>query len=578
MHAHAERSLPLQIRCRGGCANRPACDQEVGTTASTPRLFFKVFRTLGIAIFFAGMAIAQEPPPTSAGSVPPPADPRATVSAPTDASQGNSANPQSAPKNAPNVLDGLESLQLAKEPDFGPPIVDANDLYQGRSTAGAAGSNSGNSAFMKPLEANLTTPDLTAPTLQTGPDANLQAAPNQRLPMLEMPDTFGPTMTGLPAYILGQSLQQRPLGTIGTPTFLSAKRSFPIGNSRVRYGVELDAGVAYNNNVFGASNNTKGDIIMTLQPTFYLETGKKGTMQFLWTPSFVQYAKYKQLNSMNQTFVFSSRYRWTKLRVGLDASYLAQSGLFLNSQGQSQQKAVFARLFAGYALTKKTEALFNFDASVTDSNPGGKQYQATFTTSIDYKYSRKTSFGGAIALGYSSSSAGTTTSESFLLRLLYNPTSKLVFRGEGGLQFRQSMMSNGGTSSSAVTSVMNLSLQYRPSSKTYVSLHFFRNVDMDAFNAGNLQITTSLETIAAWRITHSTSMDLALGAGHVENVGLSGQNTGTYNFVQANLGLSYMISSEVNLKLFNNLQQKVNDTHGNNYMSNTSGMSLGMRF
>jgi len=553
MRAHAQRSLELP-----GWGIRGAS-------------MLAAFAFL-IWLSFSESSQAQSPPTPPAG---PGTDSPSTT--PADASQGSSVNPQSAPKNAPNVLDGLESLKLAKEPDFGPPIIDANDLSQGRSTVGAAGSG-GDSAFMKPLEANLTTPDLTAPPLQTGLEANLPAAPNQRLPMLEMPDTFGPTMTGLPADILGQSLQRRPLGTIGAPSFLNAKRSFPIGNSRVRYGVEIDGSAAYNNNVFGTPSNTKGDIIMTLQPTFYLETGKKGTMQFLWTPTIVRYAKYSQFNSVNQTFAFSSRYRWTKLRVGLDASYLAQSGLFLNSQGQSQQKAVFARLFAGYALTKKTEALFNFDASVTDSSPGGKQYQATFTTSIDYKYSRKTSFGGAVALGYSSSSAGTTTSESFLLRLLYNPTSKLVFRGEGGLQFRQSMMSNGGTSSSAVTSVVNLSLQYRPTNKTYVSLHFFRNVDMDAFNAGNLQITTSLESIVSWRIFPSASMDLALGAGRVESVALNGQNTGTYNFVQANLGLSYMISSDVNLKLFNNLQQKVNDTQGNNYLSNTSGMSLGMRF
>ena len=553
MRAHAQRSPELPGQCIRGSS-------------------LLVTSALLVWFSFAQAAPAQSPPAVPAG--PATASP---TTAPADASQGSVVNPQGAPKNAPDVLDGLESLKLAKDPDFGPPIVGANDLYQGRSTAGAAGSGGG-SAYMKPLEANLTTPDLTAPALQSGLEANVPASPNLRLPMLEMPDTFGPTMTGLSSEILGQSLQRRPLGTIGAPSFLSTKRSFPIGNSRVRYGVEIDASAAYNNNVFGTPSNTKGDIIMTLQPTFYFETGKKGTIQFLWTPNIVRYATYKQFNSVNQTFAFSSRYRWTKLRVGLDASYLAQSGLFLNSQGQSQQKAVFARIFAGYALTKKTEALFNFDSSVTDSNPGGKQYQATFTTSIDYKYSRKTSFGGAIALAYSSSSAGTTTSESFLLRLLYNPTSKLVFRGEGGLQFRQSTMSNGGTSSTASTSVVNLSLQYRPTNKTYVSLHFFRNVDMDAFNAGNLQITTSLESIVSWRIFPSTSMDVALGAGHVENVALSGQNTGTYNFVQANLGLSYMISSDVNLKLFNNLQQKANDTHGNNYLSNTSGMSLGMRF
>ena len=516
------------------------------------------------AVWFslAGAAGGQSPPAVAAGSAPiPPAV----------------ATPGMKPQNAPDALDGLESLQLAKEPDFGPPLIGAKDLFQGRFPAGAAASRSAGAPDMKPLEANLATPELTAPALQSGPEPDLPAAPNIKLPALEMPDTFGPSMTGLPLDIFGPSMQRRPLGTIGMPSFLGAKRSFPIGNSRVRYGVAVDAAAAYNNNVFGTPSNTKGDIVMTLQPTFYLETGKKGTVQFLWIPSILRYARYKQLNSVNQTFLFSSRYRWTKLRVGLDASYLAQSGLFLNSQGQAQQKAVFARIFAGYTLSKKTEALFHIEGTVTDSTPGGRQFQGTFAASVNYKYSRKTTIGAAAALGYFSSTAGTTTSESFLLRLLYNPTSKLVFRGEGGLQFRQSTMSAGG-SSSAVTSVMNLSLLYKPTSRTYVSLRFFRNVDMDAFNASNLQITTSLESIASWRISNSAALDLALGAGRVENVALSGQDTGTYNFAQANLGLSYMIRDEVNLKLFNNLQQKLNDTQGNNYLSNTSGMSLGLRF
>jgi len=516
---------------------------------------------------FSESAPAQSPPAAPAG---PATD--SPSSAQAGASQGDAAKPQ----NAPNVLDGLESLKLAKEPDFGPPIVDANELYQGRPTAGAAGSGGG-SAYMKPLEANLSTPDLAAPPLQGGIEAALPVSPNQGLPMLQMPDTFGPTMTGLPADILAPSLQRRPLGTIGPPSFLGAKRSFPIGNTRVRYGVEIDASAAYNNNVFGTPSNTKGDIIMTLQPTFYLETGKKGSVQFLWSPSIVRYATYTQNNSVNQTFAFSSRYRWTKLRVGLDASYLAQSGLFLNSQGQAQQKAVYARLFAGYALTKKIEALFSFDGAITDSSSGGKQLQATLTASLDYKFSRKTTAGAAIALGYSAYSGGMSTSESFLLRLLYNPTSKLVFRGEGGLQFRQSGSSGAG-SYSAVTTVMNLSLTYNPSSKTYVTMQLFRNVDMNAFSAGTQQITTGLQSSVSWRITRAANFQAGLGVGRVENVATNGQNAGTYNYTQANLALSYMLSNEVNLSLFDNLQQRLGSTQGSNYTSNISGMSMGMGF
>ncbi|MFA7342743.1 MAG: hypothetical protein WC003_00430 [Terrimicrobiaceae bacterium] len=543
---------------------------------SAARLLKRWFAGTSLLLFWISPADAQSPPNAAAAS---PATAEDIPSAPTDASQ-NGAGPSGEggvkPPGTPNVLDGLESLRLAKDPDFGPPIIGAGDLYQGRANVGAAAGTGRDSLYMRPLEPTIDTPRIFAPSMQ----ANLEAPPNApdvKLPALEMPDTFGSPMTGLNLDTLGLPTPRRPLGTIGAPDFLKSKRSFVIGNSRVRYGVAVDAAVAYNNNVFGSPNNPQGDMILTFQPTFYLETGKKGTMQFLWSPSVLQYAKYKRLNAVNQAFLFSSRYRWSKLRVGLDASYLAQSGLFLNSQGQGQQKAVFTRIFAGYAFTKKTEALFGLDGVATSSNSGGSQFQATFNTSIDYKYSRKTTVGAGVVLGYNSSSAGTTTSESFLLRLLYNPTSKLVFRGEGGLQFRQSALSGGG-SSSAVTSVVNLSLLYKASSKTYVTLRFFRNVDMDSFSAGTLQITTSLESTASWRVSRSTIVDLALAAGRVENVSLGGQNTGTFNFVQANLGLSYMLGDEVNLKLFNNLQQKLDDSQGNNYLSNTSGMALGLRF
>lgn len=496
------------------------------------------------------------------------------ATAPADpGTQSSATSPQSPP--VPNVLDGLESLKIARDQDFGAPIIDAQDLYDGKAPPVAPSRTSN----IPGLDPNLAIPDLTAPDQQPALAAPSLSAPNESAPRFDVPETFGPTM-GLSTIdaetAAGPFFLNRPLGAIASPGFLKSQRSFALGGSRIRYGVALDTAVAYNNNVFGTPSNQKGDTIFSLQPTIYLATGKKGSIQFLWTPTYQQYSKYKQFNSLNQSFAFSSRYRWTKLRVGLDASYLAQSGLFLNSQGQARQKAVYARLFAGYSLTKKTELLFNLDLSGTESSPGGRQFSGTFTTGVDYKYSSKTTFGAAVALAYFASSGGTTTSESFLLRLLYNPTSKLVFRGEGGLQFRQTSFSGG--SSSAVSSVMNLSLTYRPTSKTYVSLRFFRNVEMDAFSAGNLQITTALSGELSWNISRSLTLDAAAVAGQVENLGTNGSQTGTYNFVAANVAVSYFLSNDVNLKLFNNLQQQTGNTDGNNYISNTSGMALGLRF
>ncbi len=564
MSTHAERSAKLLGR--GGCR------------LENFRLPAKWQPLVAVWLVVCRAAWGLEPGSADAAPVAPAGSGTGVSSTPSASSQaGQKAGEK--PWNVPDVLDGLESLQIVKDPVFDPPIIDSQDFFQGKSYPGPIRGTGGNSGVLKSLEPHLGTPEYAAPDLQPALEAAPLGSPNENLPSLEIPDTFGPTMTGSPLGTLappGPTMQQRALGTIGAPSFFGAKHSVAIGSSRVRFGVSVDAGAAYNNNVFASPTHPQGDMVFTLQPTLYLETGKKGSIRFLWAPSFLQYAKYKQFNAVDQTFLFSSRYRWTKLRVGLDASYLAQSGLFLNSQGQAQQKAVYARLFAGYALTRKTEVLFNFDGTVTDSNPGGRQFQGTLTTSVDYRYSRKTTFGAAIALGYFYSPTGMTTSESFLLRLLYNPTSKIVFSGEGGLQFRQSGSSTGG--SSAATSVMNLSLAYRPSSKTYVALRFFRNVDMDAFNAGNLQITTSLESTASWRISPATTLQGALGAGRVENMGMNGQEIGTYNYVQANLAVSCLLTEEVNLNLFNNLQQRLNDTQGNNYLSNTSGMSLGLRF
>jgi len=518
-----------------------------------------------VAVFLAGAAVAQEAP-----APPGPVQPSAA---------GNPAPAN--PSNAANVLDGLESLKLAKDPDFGPPIIEAGDLFQARPYAGAAGFGGGG-GYMKPLEADLDAPALTAPAFQNAVEAAPLSSPNEKLPTFDVPNIFGPAMTGSPLEILnaaGQPMQNRPLGTIGAPSFLSKTHSVAVGNGRVRYGVTMSASAAYNNNINGSSTNPQGDLIFTLQPTFYLETGKKGTVQFLWSPSFLNYAKYKQYNSLNQTFVFSSRYRWTKLRVGLDASYIAQSGLFLNSQGQAEQKAIYAKMFAGYSLTKKTEVSLDFSATSTQSSPGGNQFQGTLTTAVDYKFSRKTTIGAALALSYASFSNGMTTSESFLLRLLYNPTSKLVFKGEGGLQFRQSSSTGAGASSySAATTVVNLSLTYNPSSKTYVAMRLFRNVDMDGFSAGTQQITTGAEASVAWRITRAARFQAGLAAGRVENVATNGQNAGTYNYTQVNLALSYMLGNDVNISLFDNLQQRLGGTQGGNYMSNMSGMSMGMGF
>ncbi|MFZ4598835.1 MAG: transporter [Terrimicrobiaceae bacterium] len=170
-----------------------------------------------------------------------------------------------------------------------------------------------------------------------------------------------------------------------------------------------------------------------------------------------------------------------------------------------------------------------------------------------------------------------TTYQSFLLRLLYNPTSKLTFTANGGLQFRQSASSTAGSSASS-TAILSAVLGYRFSSKTSLSLRVFRNTDVDAFNSANIMTVTGIEGSLGWQITRRASLDASLQGGNVEQTTLGGAADGSYSFAQGTIALSYVLLQDVNVRVFNSFQQRSRGAEGTNFTSNTSGMSLGARF
>lgn len=469
----------------------------------------------------------------------------------------------------PNVLDGLESLQLSPDlPPWGDP-----DTFAGPLSPQASPRRIGDNEFTGGLTPPESAPDATLNALDAPPlpDGDV-SAPTPSLDAMLPREPEGVPVPLQPVFP-AQSLENQPLGVLNPPGFFNSKRGFQLGGSRVRYGAQIEAGTAYNSNVLGTATNPQGDVIFSLQPSVYLETGKKANVRFLWAPSVMKYARFKRYDSVNQTFLFSSRYRVTKLELGLDASYITQSGLFLNSQGQASQKTLFARLFGTYPLGTKTTLNMALEGTGVESDPGGRSFQGSFNTSVDFRYSRKTTIGAGINVGYFNSASGTTTYQTFLLRLLYNPTARLTFTGEGGLQFRQSSGTGG---SAASTAVMSLLLTYRPSDKTTISGRFFRNVDVDTFAPDDLQIVTAVQASVSWQATERMQVEAAVLSGYSEST--SDDGNGNFFFNQANVAVSYALLDDLNIRLFGNVQQRLRDTEGENYLSTTSGMSLGMRF
>lgn len=463
------------------------------------------------------------------------------------------------PAEVPDILAGLESLQIAP-----PAALEAPDYFAGPANLNASPKGAGATPLQAP------DPGTGAVSMIDNPPTASPATSASGVvaePSLAPPP---PGSSSEQAFISNENPGNQAMSPLTPPGFLATKRSFPIGSGRVRYGVSVDAGVSYNNNIYGTSTNQQGDFIFSLQPSFYLETGKKAEVRFLWAPSVLRYAQFRRFDSVNQTFLFSSRYRLTKLQLGLDASYAAQSGLFLNSQGQAKQKTAFTKIFASYPISSKTSISASLSGNGYMTDPGGTSLSGTFSTALDYRYSQKTTVGASIAVGYYGASGASTTYETFRLRLLYNATARLSIQADGGVTFRQS-----GTNGTASTTVMNFLLSYRPSDKTMLSARFSRSLDADSFTPGAMQIVTTAQASASLKLTDRAQLEASVAAGYSEG---TAAGSGSFFFNQANLSLSYAILQDVNVRVFNTIQQRFRDTSGNNYTSNTSGMSLGMRF
>ncbi|MCX7868775.1 MAG: hypothetical protein N2322_02385, partial [Terrimicrobiaceae bacterium] len=284
-------------------------------------------------------ARAQAPPPAA-----PPAARDAADPAPP---QTPAASPAAAAAD-PAILDELESIQLVPDDWNFQPVATDSPLPENPS-AGLG---------RRAKEADYSFAGMTPPAFSQG---DLAARAVEEMLRESAPPSFDPYPRAvrtpdyndpLPAWILGTpmslaaiapfSAERRALGSLNAPNWLRANRSLRVGTARVRYAIEADAQGAFATNVLGTSDNPQNDFLFTLQPAFYAEMGTKNQVRFLYMPTLVRYQKFRQFDAFNQSFLFGSRFRAAKLQLGLDVSYVTQSGLFLSSAGQARQQSLIA--------------------------------------------------------------------------------------------------------------------------------------------------------------------------------------------------------------------------------------------
>lgn len=345
----------------------------------------------------------------------------------------------------------------------------------------------------------------------------------------------------------------------------------------VRVGADISGSIGHNNNVFGDATNPKSDQIATFQPMLYLEAGTRGALRMLYAPTYVNFATYKQLSTVNQALYLQIRYPFTKLKLGLDASYLTQNGLFIDSNGFVEQKTGLVRLFGEYPLTKKLMSSFQLENVNQEAIPGGTNIENSIQLRLVHQITRSSNIGGAVKVGTLDAPAEDQTYQSAQLTFNYRPTIALQLSGEFGMELRRLSFTSGGQTVLPIT-IYNFQAVYNPSSNAIYTVSLFRSALNTTFNNVSLNITTGFSISAVARVAGKLNVRFELVGGYTEQYADEEGEDGNFSFVQGGITLSYPIMKSVEVQVFNNIQQRLRSTIGSDYVSNTFGVGLSVKF
>lgn len=361
------------------------------------------------------------------------------------------------------------------------------------------------------------------------------------------------------------------------PIFKRVRTLTPVGPFRL--GVDLGVSTAYNDNVFGEPSNRQGDLITTFMPAVFLEAGTRGNVQLLYAPTVTTFAKYKDLGSVNQAIFFRLRYPFTKLKLGLDVFYLTSSGLFIsNDQGGFAQQATFlARVFGEYPVSDKVMVDFAEESVWQDTDPGGSQVEHSLKGRAYYQITPSVKAGISLRVGVYDAPAEDQVYQALELSSSWQVTEGLVLSGDAGIEMRHLSLSEDGRTELGVP-ICNFQINYNPTSTMLYNVTFYRNVLNTTFNDVSLNITTGARTSVLIRFIERINFRLEMGFGYTEQLTDESSEDGHYSFVQGGVTVSYQFMNRVEVQIFDNLQQRFGSSVGSDYVSNTIGVALTLKF
>ena len=331
----------------------------------------------------------------------------------------------------------------------------------------------------------------------------------------------------------------------------------------------------YDDNVNLSHNNRQSDFAIAAEPgaAFGLGGFRTGEGNFLtadYTGRLTAYLKNSSSDSYEQFATVQAQFVLAKWRFNTNFHLLDLNGGNIDSGNGGWHRIYDTAQVATYALSEKDSLELQGQNVIRDyqTGPGSVEWQGRGL--YNYQLDPKLTLGGGFAGGVLKvEGSGGQTYEQALLRALYDPSEKLSFQGQGGLEMRQ--LPSG---ENKAIPVLDLRCDYLPRAGTTLELTGYSKTygssdygDQD-YTAKGVGLSVAQEVGASWLVT--------LKGGYENNsyfdTNVRAPSPRQDNFCYINPSVQFRVSDHAKIELFYNYRQNDSNNASRAFIDNQAGV------
>ncbi len=345
---------------------------------------------------------------------------------------------------------------------------------------------------------------------------------------------------------------------------------------KFRLGGSITASAAYTDNVFGTRDGREGDIVFGVTPTIFIETGNRGNIRLLYSPTFQQYARYSSESRIDQTLLLTFNYPFTKLEIGGGLLYTTRSGVFATTDDFAELDTYAGNFYARYRVSDKTTVGLEYNFTLQSGDPGTTIFDNSVIASLDYQLSPRISVGAYVQPGVIFTDANDQHYLTAGVRGRYLVSSRLEVFGRVGMQARG--YDGDSIGDGLLTPVLLAGVAWTPMPVLSLNAQVYRDVTNNPFESGQATIRTGGTISGSLLMWRKLTLNCFASLAYFEQISNTGGTNEEYLYGSAGTSLSYPITRNLSGSIFYNYSARDPLSNTASFNRNVLGVALTWTF